>query len=234
MTSGRSATQRLPLHTGRIGDGITWAHAMPSHDSLAQRTARHFWESSDARALVTAKGCVGQHEPQHPAKVDETQSASLAQKSGLAGACRSRASQRPATHTATFGPSSCFGHGELHSATAQSTMAHRRCCCSRSDRSHAELRGQQLPEQHPSNVVSTQSVSNVQPTFTRLEGTSAHANDDSNTPTSTTLIARLLRLSARGRTASGRSAAAAPRRARARPALQHPARATAGPRPGPA
>lgn len=86
MTSGRSATQRLARHTGRIGDGITWAHAMPSHDSLAQRIVRHFCESSAARALVTANGGVGQHEPQHPANVDDTQSASLAQKSGFAGA----------------------------------------------------------------------------------------------------------------------------------------------------
>ena len=106
MTSGRSATQRLARQTGRMGVGITCAQAMFSHGSLAHRTALHFCESSVARVLVTANGGVGQHEPQHPLKVDDTQSESIAQKSGFDGAPRARASHRPATHTATFGPSS--------------------------------------------------------------------------------------------------------------------------------
>lgn len=234
MISTRSATQRLARQTGRMGDGISAAQAMFSHGSLAHRTALHFCESSVARVLVTANGCVGQHEPQQPLNVDEMQSASLAQKSGFAGAGRSRASQRPATHTATFGPSSTFGHGRLHSGTEQSMTAHRRCCCSRSDRSHAEVCGQQLPEQHPSKVVSTQSPSDEHPTFSGLDGTSAHAKEASSSVASTALMTRLLRLSARGRTASGRSRGAAAPRAATRPARRHRARASAAPPPAPA
>lgn len=234
MTSGRSATHRLARHTGRIGDGITCAHAMFSHGSRAHRTALHFCESSVARVLVTANGCVGQHEPQHPLNVDDTQSESSAQKSGFDGVPRSRASQRPATQTATFGPSSTFGHGEVHSGTEQSTMAHRRCCRSSSTLAHAVDVGQQLPEQHPENVDITHSASLEQPTCSGLDGTSAHANEASSRPASTALMTRLLRLSARGRTASGRSRGAAPPHATARPARRRRAHASAAPPPAPA